>query len=61
MMSDKLSPSRTGSRTLSTGIRVPATQGLPKWICGLTAIRSFVLSSYCQHKRRSRVVPSANC
>src|SRR5713101_1224127 len=35
MISAKLSPSRTSSSTLCTGIRVPRTQGLLKWICGM--------------------------
>src|SRR5262249_22152918 len=41
-MSAKLSPSRSSSKTFCTGIRVPATQGLPKWTCGLTGMWSFM-------------------
>src|SRR3972149_9885436 len=56
MISSKVNPSLSNSRTLWTVIRVPAIQGLPKCILGLTAILSIIWSPHHEHRLLADIV-----
>src|SRR3990172_6659436 len=56
MISSKVNPSLSNSRMLRTVIRVPAIQGLPKCILGLTAILSIIWPPHHEHRLLADIV-----